>query len=286
MRRPGPSPTRFPHRPAQPIVIVVLIDEVTVFDKLVSPLRVLVEQWNLNGRYITGHDACPALQCAQPCDDETVQFVQPYTMTSPERIRALCSAVRYIEQTRIEGAVVECGVWRGGSMMAAARTLIAYGGTARDLYLFDTFEGMTEPGPLDISLKGDSAETLLKQSSRTEEDMVWCYAPIERVAQSLALTKYSASHIHLVPGPVEQTLTVSDPGQIALLRLDTDWYASTKHELDVLFPKLSPGGVLIIDDYGHWQGARRAVDEYMHEHQIKMPLHEIDYTARIGVKPL
>jgi O-methyltransferase len=257
-----------------------------VLGKLVGPLHTLVEQWNANRRHIVSCDPCPALQYRQQCDDETVQFVQPYTMTSPERIRALCSAVRYIEQTGIEGAVVECGVWRGGSMMAVARTLTNSGGTARELYLFDTFEGMTEPGPLDISMQGETAETLLKQSARTEEDMVWCYAPMRRVVQSLALTKYSESHIHFVPGPVEQTLTVSTPEHIALLRLDTDWYASTKHELDILFPKLCPGGVLIIDDYGHWQGARRAVDEYLHQHQIKMQLHEIDYTGRIGVKPL
>jgi len=207
-------------------------------------------------------------------------------MTSPQRIHALCSAVRYIEQTGIAGAVVECGVWRGGSMMAVARTLIDCGATDRDLYLFDTFEGMTEPGPLDISLNGDSAETLLNQSAKTEEDLVWCYAPMERVVQALALTTYPKSHVHLIPGPVEQTLSVSTPERIALLRLDTDWYESTKHELDVLFPRLCPGGVLIIDDYGHWQGARRAVDEYMQRHQINMQLHNIDYTGRIGVKTL
>lgn len=257
-----------------------------MLDKLVGPLRTLVEQWSSNNRHITGHEPCPALQRTQHGDDETVQFVRPYTMTSPERIRALCSAVRYIEQIGLTGAVVECGVWRGGSMMAVAQTLINCGSTDRDLYLFDTFEGMTDPGPLDISLKGESAERLLKQSAKTEDDMVWCYAPMERVAEALALTMYPESHVHLVPGPVEQTLAVSAPEQIALLRLDTDWYASTKHELDILFPKLCPGGVLIIDDYGHWEGARRAVDEYMQRHQIKMQLHEIDYTGRIGAKPL
>jgi len=257
-----------------------------VLEKLIGPLHALVAQWHTSYHPIVGDDACPALQYRRPCDDETVQFVQPYTMTSPQRIRALCSAVRYIEQAGIEGAVVECGVWRGGSMMAVARTLINDGGTARDLYLFDTFEGMTQPGPLDISLKGDSAEHLLKQSAKTEDDMMWCYAPIEQVIQSLSLTQYAASHLHFVPGPVEQTLTVSTPEHISLLRLDTDWYASTKHELEILFPKLSPGGVLIIDDYGHWQGARLAVDEYMHQHRITMRLYEIDYTGRIGMKPL
>ena len=255
-----------------------------MLNRLVRPLRTLVEQWSSNNRHIVSHKACPALQYTQHEDDETAQFVQPYTMTSPDRIHALCSAVRYVEQARIEGAVVECGVWRGGSMMAVARTLINCGRTDRTLYLFDTFEGMTKPGPLDISLNGDSAEALLKRSARTEEDTLWCYAPMKRVVESLSLTKYPKSHIQLIPGPVEQTLTESAPKQIALLRLDTDWYASTKHELEVLFPKLCPGGVLIIDDYGHWQGARRAVDEYLQQHQIMMELHAIDYTGRIGVK--
>src|SRR6476620_5967336 len=147
-------------------------------------------------------------------DDETVPFVRPYTMTSPERIRALCSAVRYIEESGIQGAVVECGVWRGGSMMAVARTLSNLGAADRDLYLFDTFEGMTEPGPHDVALSGETAKCLLEQSARTEEDMVWCYAPLERVAQALALTTYPKKSIHLIPGRVEHTLATAAPNSI------------------------------------------------------------------------
>ena len=217
-------------------------------------------------------------------DSETIQFVRPYTMTSPERIRALCSAVRYIEKAGIEGAVVECGVWRGGSMMAVARTLSNLGAANRDLYLFDTFEGMTEPGPHDIALTGETAKCLLGRSDRTEEDRVWCYAPKERVAQALALTMYPKGLVHLIPGRVEETLATAAPQHIALLRLDTDWYESTRHEMEMLFPRLCRGGVLIIDDYGHWQGARRAVDEYVKTHQLKLLLHPIDYTGRIAVK--
>ena len=159
-----------------------------MLDRLVRPLRTLLEQWSSNNRHIASHKPCPALQYKQYEDDETAQFVQPYTMTSPERIHALCSAVRYIEQARIEGAMVECGVWRGGSMMAVARTLIDYGKTDRDLYLFDTFEGMTKPGPLDISLNGDSAETLLKRSARTEEEqrefVKSCFSPSFQIDHS------------------------------------------------------------------------------------------------------
>jgi len=221
---------------------------------------------------------------AEDEDHETVQFVRPYTMTSPERIRALCSAVRYIEESGIQGAVVECGVWRGGSMMAVARTLSNLGAADRDLYLFDTFEGMTEPGPHDIALSGETAKSLLDQSVRNEEDQVWCYAPMERVQQALALTMYPKGLVHLIPGRVEETLPTAAPERIALLRLDTDWYESTRHEMEALFPRLGRGGVLIIDDYGHWQGARRAVDEYVKTHQLKLLLHPIDYTGRISVK--
>ena len=91
-------------------------------------------------------------------------------------------------------------------------------------------------------------------------------------------------HVHFVPGPVEQTLPDHAPDPIAILRLDTDWYASTRHELEHLFPRVAPGGVLIVDDYGHWEGARRAVDEYFARSDDRILLQRIDYTGRIGVK--
>ncbi|MDN5941785.1 MAG: TylF/MycF family methyltransferase [Nitrospira sp.] len=248
--------------------------------KLLRPVRDLKNRWRMDS------DLHPASDVGDEKDQdcETIRFVQPYTMTSPERIRALCSAVRYIEEAGLEGAVVECGVWRGGSMMAVARTLLNRGATDRELFLFDTFEGMTEPGPHDVAITGESAESLLKQASRTEEDRIWCYAPIEQVARTLALTHYPQERIHLIPGRVENTLATAAPERIALLRLDTDWYESTRCELEVLFPRLRQGGVLLIDDYGHWRGARRAVDEYVSKHRLKLFLHPIDYTGRIAVK--
>lgn len=251
--------------------------------KILGPMRALGARWS-RGRdsKTAGVSALRSIEERQ--DDETVRFVRPYTMTSTERIRALCSAVRYIEQAGIEGAVVECGVWRGGSMMAVARTLSNLGSTNRDLYLFDTYEGMTEPGPQDIALTGETAKSLLQRSARSEDDMVWCVAPVEQVANALSLTRYPDKLLHLIPGRVEDTLSAAAPQRIALLRLDTDWYESTRQELNVLFPRLARGGVLIIDDYGHWQGARLAVDEYVEAHQLRLLLHPIDYTGRIAVK--
>jgi O-methyltransferase len=212
-----------------------------------------------------------------------IERVQPFTMTSPERISALCEAVGYLCRTNIPGAIVECGVWRGGSLLAAVENLLIFGQTNRAVWLYDTFEGMTAPTAADKDFLGRSAEQLLDESDREDEHSVWCWSQLDQVRQLLFSTGYPQERFQFVVGPVEKTIPASLPDQIALLRLDTDWYESTRHELIHLMPKLVPGGVLIVDDYGHWNGCRQAVDEYFQQHQIPMLLHRIDYTGRIGV---
>ena len=214
--------------------------------------------------------------------DERATFyaVRPFTMTSAERVVALTQAAEYVERSGVSGAIVECGVWRGGSMMAVARTLLANGTHDRDLYLFDTFEGMSTPTDADRDFAGRSATKLLESNSR-DDDEIWCYADYADVSANLQSTGYPEEHLRLVKGLVEETIPDQAPAEIALLRLDTDWYESTKHELAHLYPRLKSGGVLIIDDYGHWQGARRAVDEYFGGTVL---LQRIDYTSRLVVK--
>jgi O-methyltransferase len=215
---------------------------------------------------------------------ETYKRVRPYTMTSPERIFSLCEAVKYVRDKNIEGDIVECGVWKGGSMMAIAETLLNGGDTSRELYLFDTFEGMPPPTEDDVDIVGVTAESLLDGSDKEGKESVWCRATLDVVKKALDSTGYPAEKIHFIKGMVEQTIPNFAPDKIALLRLDTDWYESTKHEMEHLFPCLSKGGVLIIDDYGHWQGARKAVDEYLEKNDVKILLNRIDYTGRIAVK--
>jgi len=256
----------------------------SMLTRLLRPVKALGRRLGLKGTGVSVFQSCGQAADGEDKDGETITFVQPYTMTSPERIRAVCSATRYIEQAGIQGAIVECGVWRGGSMMAVARTLMSLAAPTRDLYLFDTFEGMSEPGIYDVAATGETAKELLDRASRTQEDLVWCYAPLEQVKQAMSLTGYPAARTHFVPGRVENTISKAAPDTIALLRLDTDWYESTRHEMEQLFPRLSRGGVLILDDYGHWQGARRAVDEYFQGCQVKVLLHKIDYTGRVAVK--
>jgi len=216
---------------------------------------------------------------------EIIKAVRPYTMTSPERLFSLIEAVRYVARARIPGSLVECGVWRGGSMMAAALTLLEAGERERELYLFDTFEGMSAPTAADVSIDGKSASALLEAPRSTAPESAWCYATLPDVQAALSSTRYPAERLHFICGKVEETLPRSTPASIALLRLDTDWYESTRHELEHLYPRLVPGGVLIIDDYGHWAGCRKAVDEYFAARNIALLLNRVDYTGRIAIKP-
>jgi O-methyltransferase len=217
-------------------------------------------------------------------DIHTLNQVRGYSGTPPVRLVALCDAVRYIAASQIPGDIVECGVWKGGSMMAAALTLRAARDTTRHLHLFDTFEGMPEPTAKDISCFGEVATEQWRIMARNGGGSDWAYSPIEDVRGAMYSTGYEMNKIHLIKGRVEDTIPAEAPAAIALLRLDTDWYDSTLHELVHLFPRLSTGGVIIIDDYGHWLGARQATDEYFRTRNVRILLNRIDYTARIGLK--
>jgi hypothetical protein len=209
--------------------------------------------------------------------------VLPYTMTGSLRIHALIDAVSYIDRAGIPGAIVECGVWRGGSMMACAMTLQHLGVGDRQLYLFDTFAGMTPPTDDDRDHHGNFASTFfarLRGQGRSD----WCAATLQEVQSNMVWTGYPRKHIAFVEGDVLETIPRDAPDPIALLRLDTDWYESTKHELEHLYDRVSPNGIVIIDDYGHWQGARKAVDEFLAARGLVCLLHRIDYTARMFVK--
>jgi hypothetical protein len=219
--------------------------------------------------------------------EQTIRRVRRHTMTTPRRIAALCDAVEHVLRADVPGAVVECGVWKGGSMMAAALTLLRLDAADRDLYLFDTFAGMPPPSQEDAFSAYDGYSPMRHWKRRHRGDgreSSWHYVPAEEVRAALLSTGYPAERVHLVEGKVEDTLPAAAPEEIAVLRLDTDWYESTRHELEQLYPRLSPGGVLILDDYGHYEGARRAVDEYFAAHGGRPLLTRVDYTGRVGVK--
>lgn len=206
--------------------------------------------------------------------------VKGYTATSLHRVDALITAVKYLVENEIEGAFVECGVWRGGSIMAVLKTLQALGRDDRDIYLYDTYNFIDSFSEYDISHEGERAEDIL---SDTESASYWSVS-LEEVRNNVFSIDYPRDRLHFVVGKVEDTIPAEMPDRIALLRLDTDFYTSTRHELVHLYPLLSVRGVLIVDDYGHWQGAKKAADEYLARNDTSMLLNRIDYSGRMGIK--
>lgn len=213
---------------------------------------------------------------------ETVRRVAPFTMLGPEKLFALIQAVRYVVRHAVPGDLVECGVWRGGAVMAAVLTLVQLGVRDRRIFLYDTFSGMPPPSAADRRPDVDPRE-LFERRRTGPESSDWCRAGVEEVRRNLASLPYPGRLFQLVEGRVEDTIPGTLPCSIAILRLDTDWYESTRHEMEHLMPRLVPGGVLILDDYYNWTGSRRAVDEYLEREKLPILLTRVSSGA-VGVK--
>lgn len=214
---------------------------------------------------------------------ELFNLVQPYTMTSLERVISLIRATNYILDKSIKGDFVECGVWRGGSAMIIAKILVDRQIRDRKILLYDTFDGMVEPADVDKTYNGIPARKLMKEESK-QQSVVWAYSPLEEVKSNIEKTGLDLKQVKFIQGDVSQTLLSNVPHEISLLRLDTDWYESTKLELEILFPKVTQNGLIIIDDYGHWEGCKMAVDEFFSKLDEPYFLNRIDYTGRLIIK--
>jgi len=201
-----------------------------------------------------------------------------------ETTYALFQAVKYIVQNNILGDMVECGVWRGGSMMLIAYALQYFGDTSRQLRLYDTFAGMTEPDEIDIDFDNKAHKPLWVQITNQGQAMGFG-GFVEQVKANLQLTGYPEQRMHFIAGDVLQTIPAQSPSRIALLRLDTDWYKSTLHELQHLYDLIVPHGVLIVDDYGWCRGARQATDQFFRDQPFKPMMHRVDQCPRLIIKP-
>ena len=250
----------------------------------------LPSRWRRRVRRRSGapQSAAPALELLTTIDADQrtiLEEIRPYTMTSVERQVALLDAVDHVHRRGVPGALVECGVWRGGSVLSMIRRLQQLQAPPRDLFLYDTFEGMTRPSDADTSEFHEEALTTWEQADGKPWSDVFGEASFSEAAvrELLAGTGYPQDRVHIVVGDVERTIPETVPDDIAILRLDTDWYESTLHEMEHLYGRLARGGVLIVDDYGHWKGSRRAVDEYFADRPRPLLL-AVDYTCRVGVK--
>lgn len=211
---------------------------------------------------------------------------QDQTLTGLKDMYALYEAAAHVAKAGIPGDYVECGVWRGGSSMIVALAFLQNNVTGRKLYLYDTYEGLPAFGPDD----GDGAPSPSKVVQgiatllRGGQSGMFC-ASIEEARQNMHSTAYPAENVILVKGLVENTLPAQAPAQVSLLHLDSDLYGPTYHSLTHLFPRLSRGGIFVIDDYGGWKGCRKASDQYFEEQGIKPFLMRAgDSGVRVGVK--
>jgi O-methyltransferase len=215
---------------------------------------------------------------------KTIDKFAPYTMTVLRGIEpsySLYKAVQYVVENKIPGDFVECGVWRGGSVILMALALAHFGDTNRKIFLYDTFTGMTKPDEKDVDWDGLNLQKKWEKDPSTQ----WGYGgSLEEVRKNVYTSNYPKDNFVFVKGSVEHTLPDTVPENCALLRLDTDWYASTYHELVHLYPTLSVGGILIIDDYGWCRGARQATDQYIKENKLNLFLSRIDESVRLAVK--
>lgn len=218
-------------------------------------------------------------------DYHIAKVVLPFTMTPEARLLNTMQAVEHVVKNNIEGAIVECGVWRGGNIMAAALKLNSLGVVDREIYLYDTFEGMSNPTAKDIGPTGELASNILSTQPKNTDNHYWAFTPLDTVKSNVFQTGYPESNFRFVVGKVEDTIPQIMPNKIAVLRLDTDWYESTKHELENLFDLIMPGGVLIVDDFGFWKGSREAVEEFWAKLSPKPELMPVDDTAVYCVKP-
>lgn len=218
---------------------------------------------------------------------DNIKISKNYSMTGEKRMSYLTKSIKYILENKIEGDFVECGVWQGGNLILMQR-LLDYYNKKRLIYGYDTFDGMTTPNEFDLDLNNNKASSLLSKENKiqnNESKNVWCYSDIDTVNKNFKLNTKN-NYLKLIKGDVSLTLKKNEniPSNISLLRLDTDFYESTKIELELLFPRVVKKGVIIIDDYGHWKGQKKAVDEYLKKYHLSPFMFEVDYSCRIFIK--
>jgi O-methyltransferase len=180
-------------------------------------------------------------------------------------------AINYILKNNIEGVIIECGVDSGDFEHVWIDELMR-NNVVRDIYLYDTFGGLTKPTEYDYTCKDAVYYSMSKEDVYNtwkhhiinEKINGWCYTPLENVQNRLNSTGYPQNNLHYIVGDVMETLRdkTKIPEKIAILRLDTDWYESSKYELEQMYDNVVVGGVIIFDDYYHWDGQRRATDEF------------------------
>ena len=218
-------------------------------------------------------------------DKKLINLAQKYSMTPQIRIFNLLQSLRYLKNKKIDGDYVECGVWKGGNIILFKKFIEDEDeNSKRKIFAFDTYGGMTEPDKNDYDISNNIPANILLKDDKNKQTNLWGICNLENVKKNIQSCVNNIENIKFIEGPVETTLNTASnlPDKISLLRLDTDWYSSTKKELDVLYDRVTSGGIIIIDDYGHWGGSKKAVDDFFLNKYVWM--HYVDYACRLIIK--
>jgi hypothetical protein len=197
--------------------------------------------------------------------------VSPFSMMSHARLKGIFRGVRDVVRRKVKGDLVECGTARGGCSALMGLTCRQIQ-TSRKIWVYDTFEGL--PAPTQEDPDFDLAKSF-------EGDCRGDYDEVRELFERFQIL----DDVQMVKGLFQDTLPSSEIQQIALLHLDGDWYDSTWVCLEQLYDKVTPGGVIQIDDYGHWAGARKALHKFFDQRKIQVDLQYLDYTGRQFIKP-
>jgi hypothetical protein len=227
---------------------------------------------------------------------EAIRIVRSHTMLSYERLITLYQQAAHCERARVPGCFVECGTWKGGAVAIMALANLRHGDRRRPLHLFDSFEGIPEP---DEGADGEKAAREVRSVGGAARGRL---SPVEGFYERFAdgvgtleinrrlmeeIVRYDPAYLRYHKGWFQDTVPrdAAGVGPVAILRLDGDWYASTKVCLEHLYGNVVPGGFVVVDDYGHYPGCRKAVDEFLEREGIRPFLTHIDYTGRYWIKP-
>jgi len=219
-------------------------------------------------------------------ENDLIKKIRKFTLTNEQRIWLLIQAFKTIYNNKIEGEIVECGVWKGGNLIILGELCKKYN-LNKEIIAYDTFEGMTQPTEEDVNFYNKSALKNMNKYQNNKDDIhsFWAINSLENTKENIT-NNTTYKKFKFIKGDVVKTLDIKEnlPKKISLLRLDTDFFESTKKELEVLYPLLENGGVLIIDDYGDWKGCRKAVDEYFKNKRVDFFMN--DFSCRFMIKKI
>jgi hypothetical protein len=217
-----------------------------------------------------------------PTEFQELYFgVRHFTMLSRERLYDVFLSCRYLAEAKVVGDIVEVGCWGGGTL-ALALSATQNDEVYRTVWGYDTFEGHPEPSADELDVWGNSQLEKFQVMRRKGEG--WASKSLDEVLSNIEqVSRTEISRLRLVKGKAEESIQRQHPESVAILRIDVDWYEPSLAAWQQLYPRVPSGGIVIVDDYGHHSGSKKAFLEFFGSRHPKFT--HVDYSCISFVKP-